>query len=333
MTPAVLIVTHSSDNQCVEMVTRSLEARGARAYRLDTDLFPTEVRLTVTEGEGVSPGEVAGPSGRLPLGEVTAVWWRRTSVGRALPSDLEAQMRRACVEESSRTLQGALAASGAFTVDPVPVIRRAENKPLQLRVARSLGLDVPRTVTTNDPERVRAFAASCPSGMVTKMMASFAIYDADGREQVVFTNAVSAQDLDDLDGLSLCPMTFQERVEKARELRVTVVGDRVFAASIDSQRMPRARDDWRKEGAAMVGDWQPCELPRDVELRLLRYMDHFGLNYGAADFIVTPEGRHVFLEVNPAGEWFWLQLAPGLPIADAMADVLLGRAARRQRSW
>ena len=58
-------------------------------------------------------------------------------------------------------------------------------------------------------------------------------------------------------------------------------------------------------------------------------MDRLGLNYGACDFIVTPEGRHVFLEVNPAGEFFWLEKHPGLPIAGALADVLLGLAPRR----
>jgi D-alanine-D-alanine ligase-like ATP-grasp enzyme len=58
-------------------------------------------------------------------------------------------------------------------------------------------------------------------------------------------------------------------------------------------------------------------------------MDALGLNYGALDFIVTPEGRHVFLEVNPAGEFMWLMRYPGLPIAEALADVLAGRVARR----
>ena len=60
-------------------------------------------------------------------------------------------------------------------------------------------------------------------------------------------------------------------------------------------------------------------------------MEALGLNYGALDFIVTPDGRHVFLEVNPAGEFMWLTRHPGLPIAEALADVLTGRAARRER--
>jgi glutathione synthase/RimK-type ligase-like ATP-grasp enzyme len=80
----------------------------------------------------------------------------------------------------------------------------------------------------------------------------------------------------------------------------------------------------------MIQDWQPYELPREVEEKVLRLMDYFVLNYGAIDFIVTPDGRHVFLEVNPVGEFFWLERCPGLPIADAIADVLLERSPRRQ---
>ncbi|MFO0652907.1 MAG: MvdD family ATP-grasp ribosomal peptide maturase [Polyangiales bacterium] len=329
----ILIITHRDDNPSVEQVREAVEARGDRAWRFDTDRYPTEIKLSVSEGRDAPRATLEGPDGTLHLDEVTAVWWRRTHTGRDIPRDMERQMRAACVEESKRSLAGTLAALDAFTVDPMPVIRRAENKPLQLKVARALGLDVPRTLTSNDPAAVRAFAATCPGGMITKMMASFAIYDEDGREHVVFTNPVSDDHLADLDGLSLCPMTFQEKLEKRVELRVTVVGDRVFTASIDSQRASRAKHDWRREGSALLGEWRHYELPDDVAQRLLRYMDHFGLTYGAADFIVTPEGRHVFLECNPAGEWFWLQVSPGLPIAEAMADVLTGRAPHRGGLW
>ncbi len=329
----VLLITHGNDNASVDELGRAIEARGVRAWRLDTDRYPTEVSFSVNEGADTPRATLQGPQGSLALDEVRAVWWRRTAVGALVPQDMEAQMRRACIEESSRTLQGMVAALDAFTVDPLPTIRRAENKPLQLKVARGLGLEVPRTVTSNDPAAVRAFAGTCPGGMISKMMASFAIYDEEGKERVVFTNPVAEGDLDDLDGLSLCPMTFQEKIDKSLELRVTVVGDRVLSASIDSQRVERARSDWRREGLAMVGEWKPYQLPRDIELRLLRYMDFFGLNYGAADFIVTPEGRHVFLEVNPAGEWFWLQATPGLPIAEALADVLTEKVPHRGGSW
>lgn len=322
----VLILTHSRDNDASASVARAIEARGGRVYRFDTDLFPTDLQLALDDAGG---GRLSGPQGELALSDVTAVWYRRNSIGSRIPGDLDRQLREPSIEESRRVVFGMMAALGVFTLDTVERVRRAEHKPLQLKLARGLGLRVPRTLMTNDPQAVRAFAASCPHGIVTKMMASFAVYDEQGRENVVFTTPLDAAQLEDLEGLDLCPMTFQERIPKAVELRVTVVGEQVMAAAIDSQALPNAREDWRREGRALVGAWKPYALPEPVRKASLGLMDALGLNYGAFDFIVTPEGEHVFLEVNPSGEFMWLMRAPGLPVHEALADVLTGRAPRR----
>jgi glutathione synthase/RimK-type ligase-like ATP-grasp enzyme len=162
------------------------------------------------------------------------------------------------------------------------------------------------------------------------MLSSFAIYDEYGQDKVVFTNPVSPQDLKELHGLRLCPMTFQEQLLKALELRVTVVGNRLFTAAIDSQSSDHAQYDWRRNGLNFIDAWKFYDLPQDVEERLLRLMDWFGLNYGAIDLILTPDGRYVFLEINPVGEFFWLERCPGLPISKAIADMLLSYSPHRQ---
>lgn len=324
-----LIVTKQNDNECIEMVTRALAKRGATAFRLDTDLFPTEIDIRVRVANGERRTELARGSERIEVGELVGAWHRRLAIAEQLPKEMDPQMRFASVEESRRVLHGVLASLSCFTIDPWPVIRIAENKQLQLEIARSCGLDVPRTLVTNDPEAARAFYDECHGQVVTKMMASFAIHE-DGREKVVFTNPVSEKDLAGMDGLRLCPMTFQETLAKKSELRVTIVGERVFTASIDSNQMERSKTDWRREGLALIARWQKAELPRDVERGLLGLMESLGLNYGAIDLVVTPEGRHVFLEVNPVGEFFWLERENGLPISDAIADVMLGLAPRRE---
>lgn len=325
----VLIITRSDDNESVSMVSEAVARKGGRAVRFDTDLYPTEVSLSAYYGpDGDERLTLANEEGEFDLREVTAVWHRRINYGAHIPTTLDRQLRQASLGEARAAAQGMLASLRAFRLDDVRRIRQAENKQLQLQVAREVGLDIPRTLTTNDPSAVRAFADACGGGMVTKMLSSFAVYEG-GQELVVFTNPVRPEDIADLSGLRLCPMTFQEMVPKALELRTTVVGGRVMSASIDSQSSERAAHDWRRDGLRMVKDWQPYELPREVEEKLLRLMDRFVLNYGAVDIVVTPDGRHVFLEVNPVGEFFWLERAPGLPIADAIADVLLGLVPRR----
>lgn len=325
----VLIITRSDDNESISTVSQAVERRGGRVIRFDTDRYPTEVRLTSFYGEaGDERLMLANDEGEFDLREVSAIWHRRLNFGGKLPASLDGQLRRASVGETRAAAQGLLASLKAFRMDAVEHIRRAENKQLQLQVARELGLEIPRTLTTNDPSAVRDFAASCEGRVVTKMLSSFAVYEG-GQELVVFTNPVGPEDLADLSGLSLCPATFQEMIPKAMELRVTVVGERVMSASIDSQSSERAAHDWRRDGLRMLREWRTYELPREVEEKILRLMDHFRLNYGAIDIIVTPDGRHVFLELNPVGEFFWLERCPGLPVSDAIADVLLGRALRR----
>jgi MvdD family ATP-grasp ribosomal peptide maturase len=326
---SVLIITHSEDNECVARVAEAIARKGGHTVRFDTDRYPTDVRLTAYYGRsGDERLTLANEEGEFDLREITAIWHRRINFGAHLPARLDNQLRHASLGETSAAAHGMLASLNAFRMDHLHHIRHAENKQLQLQVARELGLDIPRTLTTNDPTAVHTFAKSCNGGIVTKMLSSFAIYD-EGKELVVFTNAVKPEDLEDLAGLNLCPATFQESIPKSLEIRATVVGDRVMSASIDSQVSTRATHDWRRDGVRMIQDWQPYQLPVDVEEKVLCLMDHFSLNYGAIDIILTPDGRHVFIELNPCGEFFWLERSPGLAISDAIADVLLGHAARR----
>src|SRR5918997_3779248 len=240
---SILIITHSDDNDSVARVIEAITRKGGHTIRFDTDRYPTQVQLTAYYGASGSGGDerltLTNEEGEFDLREVTAIWHRRLNFGAHLPAGLDRQLRHASLGEASAAAHGMLASLKAFRMDHVRHIRHAENKQLQLQVARELGLEIPRTLTTNDPAAVRAFAEGCEGGVVPKMLSSFAVYD-EGRELVVFTNAVKPEDLADLSGLSLCPMTFQDMIPKALELRVTVVGDRILAASIDSQASERA---------------------------------------------------------------------------------------------
>ena len=324
---SVLIITHSEDNESVARVTEAIVRKDGHTIRFDTDRYPTDVRLTAYYGKsGDERLTLANEEGEFDLREVGSIWHRRLNMGARLPSGLDKQLRHASLGEANAAAHGMLASLKAFRMDHLHHIRHAENKQLQLQVARELGLNIPRTLTTNDPSAVHAFAKSCEDGMVTKMLSSFAIYD-EGKELVVFTNVVKPEDLADLSGLSLCPATFQELIPKSLEIRVTVVGHRVMSAAIDSQASVRTAHDWRRDGAHMLQDWRPYQLPLEVEEKILRLMDYFSLNYGAIDIILTPDDEHVFLELNPCGEFFWLERAPGLPISSAIADLLLEHSA------
>lgn len=320
----VLIITFSNDNESIPLVMKAIESKGEKAFRFDTDRFPTEVLLDINYGDAeqviITDGEQ-----KLDLSEVSSVWYRRMRYGAKISQSMDRQFRDASIEECRLSVRGMIASLKAFHFDKMSNVDVAKNKQLQLQVAKEVGLSIPRTLTTNNPAAVKQFAQEFPKqGIITKMLSSFAIYDEQGQENVVFTSAVTDEDLANLAGLRFCPMTFQENVPKALELRTTIVGNQVFTAAVNSQKLAGSTYDWRKEGRALVKDWEAYQLPENLEKKLLKLMAYFGLNYGAIDIIITPDGKYVFLEVNPVGEFFWMEtFSPNFPISEAIAEILV----------
>jgi len=327
----ILIITHSGENPCVETVSSALRAAGRNVFRFDTDDYPGASHLTLGFGEGIETPHLTTRAGSLALDQVEAIWYRRLRVGQGLDKTIDSEFLEPAIEESRRTLHGFLATTAPFVLDPLPRIRYAENKQIQLEVAQSFGLEVPDSLFSNNPDAVRAFASVHDLNIVTKMQSSFAMTGG-GEERVVFTNKLSREDLAELDGLRLCPMIFQELIPKQLELRVTIVGNELFCCAIDSALASGGAFDWRRAGAGLAQHWIPHTLPTDICTRLLKVMDHFTLNYGAVDIILTPDGRYVFLEINPCGEFYWLEDCLGFHICKAIANLLLGRAQRRVRN-
>lgn len=321
---SVLLVTRSDDNDCVKMVSQALLDLGCEPVRLDTDLYPTEVRLTTRLGGAATGRLLRTKKGRFDLAEVESLWYRRYFAGGRLPAEL-GDTREACVGEARRTMYGAIASLGCFQLDPLICVRKTDHKELQLQKALEVGLEIPPTLITNDPDEVKSFYREHDGRVVTKTQSSFAIYRG-GEEQVVFTTPLPPESLERLEGLRYSPMVFQALVPKRIELRATVVGKRVHTACVDSQKSELSSIDWRRDGLGLLNAWEPYQLPGPIQEALLKVTHCFGLNYAAADFIVTPEGRHVFLEINAGGEWFWLQRI--LPIAESLAELLAGRSER-----
>ncbi|WP_256096723.1 hypothetical protein [Streptomyces agglomeratus] len=143
----------------------------------------------------------------------------------------------------------------------------------------------------------------------------------DDQLKSVYTQRLQPEDLDDLRGIDTTAHLFQAWVSKEHEVRLTVVGERMFAAAIHAGS-EAAHEDWRSDYGSLT--YVTTEIPEPVAAGVRRLMERLQLRYGAADFIVGPDGRWTFLEVNPCGQWNWIQGATGLPIAEAIADDLQG---------
>jgi glutathione synthase/RimK-type ligase-like ATP-grasp enzyme len=314
----VLVLTHSQDP-----IDRTLAAiaRRATVVRLDSDRLATDAGFTMVQEAHGSVATVRTPEGTVTLDALRAVWLRRFAEPR-LPDALPAHVQQGIRQETRAALLGWLAALPAPTMDPRALRKDPERKALTLRIAAEEGLAVPRTLHTTRIDAARAFVASCPAGAITKVLTSFAL-QREGQEQVVFTNPVTLADLDRMGDLRWCPMTLQERIPKVRELRVTIVGPHILACEADTAHIAGAELDFRRAGRKVAPHWRPTTLPADVQDRLLRTMARMGLNYGAADVLVDPEGRHVLLEINASGEYLLYDHVNDGAISEAIAAHLV----------
>ncbi|MFJ3904762.1 hypothetical protein [Streptomyces sp. NPDC090025] len=191
----------------------------------------------------------------------------------------------------------------------------ANYKPVQLAAAARCGLDVPRSVITSDPEHARTFMGD--DTVVYKGLGG-GVLGPEGR-QFLPVALVSADQVDD--GVGSTAHLFQECVDKAYEVRLTVIGDRMFPVAIHAGS-ETARLDWRTDYRSLT--YEPTTMPLAVKKAVRALMSELGLHFGALDFAVTPDGRWVFFEVNPNGQWHWLAVKAGVPLVEAMADALQG---------
>jgi glutathione synthase/RimK-type ligase-like ATP-grasp enzyme len=201
------------------------------------------------------------------------------------------------------------------------VVRKAQRKWSQLRTAADLGFTIPATLVSNDPERFLAFYRQHDGRVASKLAGATGFHAHLGTELNRYTEVIPSRDLVEYRSFALCPVACQRYISKQYELRITVVGDLVFCARIDSQRSNQSRHDWRQYdmASATLSLWQ---LPGDIAERCVALVKRLGLTYGAIDMIVTPDDEHVFLELNPSGQFWWLEQQLGLPISDAICDRL-----------
>ncbi|MFB6775612.1 ATP-grasp ribosomal peptide maturase [Streptomyces sp. NPDC056337] len=318
MAHTVLVVTALED-VTADWVIGALNRREVPVVRVDpADIGPEltiEFRLGA-HGPAWS-GRLRTASREVELGEVGAVYHRRPTpylarFGRLLP-----QQRDFAAAEARHGLGGVLRSlCPAVYVNHPSAVTHAEFKPMQLRRFTELGLRVPPTLVTNDADAARSFADQ-HEHVVYKTFRGLP-QDEDGHAGAIWTQRVDPSTFDE--SLCLTAHLFQAEIPKIGDVRVTVVGSRVFAQRITA---PAGVIDWRR------GDWDQLvhfsiAVPAVIERALSSYLTSFGLVFGCFDFALTGDGCSPedwwAIECNPNGQWGWLPDAPA--ITEAFADIL-----------
>ena len=316
-----LIVVLSSDKDMTARdVLASLHRRGERCVMLNTGGFPARVQLDAAFHGDAWQGTVFIHGEAYPLEDIKSILYRRPT-HYAVDTTMPPQVQAFAENEAVKGFGGILRSLNCFWMSHQDAIRTAEFKPRQLKHAVRFGITTPRTLITNDPNAVRRFYHECNGNMIYKTLHGGNIQVNELEYDTIFTSRVQPEHLEHLEQrIPLTAHLFQENIEKAFELRITVIGNRLFTAAIHSQT-EASQTDFRASYSDLTYTIYP--LPAEIEKFCLDLTQSFGLTYGAIDMAVTPDGTYIFFEINPSGQFQWIEYATGLPITEALVDQLI----------
>lgn len=335
---AIVMVSRLADLHADAMMLQ-LQEMGHEPIRLNTDDIPLDTTMSFRfpYDKPTWKGAITLQTARrlIAIEDIRSIWWRRPGEYFGLPPELSEQEREFAKGEIDHILRGLWSLLDCYWISYPEHIRQASWKMGQLQRAAQYGFDVPRSLLTSDPDEVRAFYETCRGRMIFKVLTGSFL----GAPQVAEkhpdqprpepretkTTLITEAELAHLEGVRLVPCLFQEYIPKRTELRVTVIGDDLFVAEIDSQAQEGTSVDWRnwRDGGLAI-PYRKATLPMDIAERCMALVRSYQLNFSAIDLILTPDGRYVFLENNPNGQFMWIEhLVPELKMTEALASCLI----------
>jgi ATP-grasp ribosomal peptide maturase len=316
----VLVLTQQLDF-LADLVIVELNRRCVPVVRFDTADFPRRATLIAHSQAGSWDGTIVTEHRSIAFDQIASIWYRRPTPFELDPT-LSTSGQQFASAEARMGLGGLLRSVDCLWVNHPENMVSADYKPYQLKVAGECGLEIPASLITNDSRAVLDFFERCKGEMIYKTLSGGMIVAESGEVVSVYTSRVTQDDLlDEGSRVRYTACLFQELVPKKMELRITVVGERVFLAEIYYSHPERAAVDWRT--AYQDLRYGIHELPMEIHRKCLELVRKLSLSFAAIDMIVTPNDRYVFLEANPNGQWQWIERATGFPICETLVDLLV----------
>ncbi|KKT28181.1 MAG: RimK domain protein ATP-grasp [Candidatus Yanofskybacteria bacterium GW2011_GWA2_44_10] len=321
----ILILSGSEDPHC-QYIVEKIKARNRKFVVYDYGQYPSNSQIGLKIDRNSKELWLHFSDIRLNCEEIRSVWNRRRGQSKAGVNIKNPKITEYIEQESQILLDSLPYLIKTDWISHPDAITISARKPYQLLVAKSLNLAIPETVIGNSSEMIEKYV-SLDSMLALKPLSMATVSLCDGENDpasnlILYTKPVTHdQIIKKTRRVVNCPVTVQKYIPKEFELRITVVGNQAFACAIYSQETERTTHDWRKYDLTHTPH-KVFNLPDDINQKCLTLVDKLGLKFGCIDMIVTPEGQFVFLEINPNGQWLWIERLTNLPIGDAITDLL-----------
>ena len=298
----ILILGNSEDAHAAHIL-KALTQAGATVDYLDTSLFPRQLRMSWQPDTQV--GSLSLPGGRkLNFQDIKSVFWRNFS-SVYVPSLKDANQERIAFNDSLSALRSLIQACPARWINSWQAYQFHKEKPLQLGTVKQLGVRIPATLVSNDPEEVIEFVQS------QKRLIFKPVY---GGAHTQFINQSHLQPKRLSLVLSLSPVTIQEYIP-GTNIRTYVIAESIYAAEIRSNSL-----DFRED---LEAELIPIDLPEYIQQQCLAITKALMLEWTAIDWRLSPEGEYLFLEANPSPMFLYFERQTAFPITEQLVKLLM----------
>ncbi|MFB2933954.1 RimK family alpha-L-glutamate ligase [Aerosakkonemataceae cyanobacterium BLCC-F154] len=298
----ILILGDGSDAHAAHL-KNALTKAGAAVDYLNTYQFPTQLRLTWRPDTQV--GYLTLPGGRqLNLQDIHSVFWRNFS-GVYIPSLKDSHQQQVAFNDAMSTLRSLIQACPARWINSWQAYQFHKEKPLQLSQVKQIGVTIPATLISNNPDRITEFTEAHEKVIFKPVYGG-------AHTQFVTKKHLNPQRLSQV--LSLSPVTIQEYIP-GTNIRTYVIADCVYSAEIRSRSL-----DFREDFTAEL---IPIELPESIGKQSLAITKALLLEWTAIDWRIKPTGEFVFLEANPSPMFIHFERKTGFPITEKLVNLLL----------
>ncbi len=313
----MILLTTNERDLTSDYIILELERRNLPFFRLNSEKL-SGMKVSFRPELGEDSWVIETDDVEIKFAEVKAAYFRRPGTPTAPASVTQVASARYCETEWGAVLTSGLNSLGDRWLNSPLTIMAAENKPRQLALALECGFKIPSTLITNNHLYAREFTSKNPS--IAKPIREALLDDVEN-ERVIFTNRISEITNADIDAITVVPIILQSEITKKSDIRATVIGENVYAAEILSQTLNDTKTDWRRGSHADLTH-HIHQLPNDIENQCVQIVKSLGLRFGAVDLVLDLSGAYWFLEINPNGQWAWIESRTGHPLSSAIVDEL-----------
>lgn len=320
-TPRTVLIHTRRDDAHAKIVSSALSERGNRVICWEDSDYPSRAVMSFSYRDGQASADYRNESFEFNASDIDVVWNRRRP-SPVVPNIVRAEERAFVREE----LKMCASSSDCFMPDAFWINRYdsafySELKPLELRLAQKNGLRVPPTLISNDRKRIEDFLSEHQSCIYKSLTGLNQEEEGkDGMVRILFTTEIDKSMLPHGKILQAAPGIFQKKIKKKFEVRVQFFGNYYAAIAIDSNRLKEGHLDWRIDQGS-IKRCEPLLLPDDIYESCRRLMHEFGIVSSAFDFIVDERENWIFLEINEAGQFLFIEhWCPELLLLDAFCQ-------------